>query len=199
MPTGYTADVVSGKATDFDRFALTCARAFGALIMMRDESWDTAIPEQFEPSDYNQKRLEEAKEENLKLQKMSTEEVEQACEESYQKQASEREKYIAVQTLENERLEAMAEHVKRWIPRSANHAEMKKFMLDQWNISKHDWSHYKTPIKKLTASEWLRERLETVQREIGYHAAEHEKEVERTNARNLWVKQLRQSLSEKVV
>lgn len=37
MPTGYTASVQEGKVTEFRDFAMECARAFGALVMMRDE------------------------------------------------------------------------------------------------------------------------------------------------------------------
>jgi len=60
MPTGYTYPVVEGKITEFSDFALSCARAFGALITMRDDPHDTPIPETFEPSDYNAKKLAEA-------------------------------------------------------------------------------------------------------------------------------------------
>lgn len=48
MPTGYTADVQSGKVTDFAEYAMNCARAFGALVLMRDDPSDADIPERFE-------------------------------------------------------------------------------------------------------------------------------------------------------
>jgi hypothetical protein len=195
MPTGYTADVVDGKITDFNRFALQCARAFGALINMRDDPWDAAIPDEFEPSNYNQKKLEESRERLLKLQKMTTEEVEEQCAIAYKNTIADREKYKSRQKLENDRLEAMAEHVRNWTPPSANHSEMKNFMLEQLRISKHDLSYFdKSPIKKLTPKEWLVEQIEEAHKDIGYHSAEYEKEVERTKGRNLWIKQLRASL-----
>lgn len=59
MPTGYTADVADGKITDFVEYALQCARAFGACIMLRDEPISSEIPE-FQPSDYNANALAEA-------------------------------------------------------------------------------------------------------------------------------------------
>ena len=37
MPTGYTLDLYNGKDITFEEFVLKCARAFGALIDMRDE------------------------------------------------------------------------------------------------------------------------------------------------------------------
>ena len=51
MPTGYTAEVQKGIS--FDKYALNCARAFGALVSMRDEPSDKEIPEKLEPSDYH--------------------------------------------------------------------------------------------------------------------------------------------------
>ena len=59
MPTGYTADVADGKITEFTEYALQCARAFGACIMLRDDPVSSEIPE-FEPSDYSAKELAEA-------------------------------------------------------------------------------------------------------------------------------------------
>jgi hypothetical protein len=58
MPTGYTAKLME-EGQSFPEFAMRCARNFGALIMMRDESLDVPIPEQFEPSDYYRKKLSE--------------------------------------------------------------------------------------------------------------------------------------------
>ena len=177
---------------------MQCARAFGALITMRDDSFDAPIPDEFQPSDYNLKRLEESREKLLELQKMSQEEVERQCVDDYSQAVLERKKYKTIQTLENNRLESMAARVRDWVPPSANHSEMKSFMLDQIRISKHDIDSIDrySPIKKLTPKEWYDDQLKNVQKDIGYHAAAHEKEVERTKGRTLWIKQLRESLKE---
>ena len=45
MPTGYTAGILEGET--FEQYALQCAKAFGALVMMRDEPSDAPIPDQF--------------------------------------------------------------------------------------------------------------------------------------------------------
>ena len=58
MPTGYTAYVQDGVITEFADFAMKCARAFGALIDMRDESLDAEIRVQREPNtEYFDKEL----------------------------------------------------------------------------------------------------------------------------------------------
>lgn len=59
MPTGYTADLTLD--TPFERFAMRCARAMGACVMMRDDPMDAPIPDKWEPDDYYRKRLEDAK------------------------------------------------------------------------------------------------------------------------------------------
>jgi len=73
MPTGYTAKLMESGQT-FQDFVMQCARAFGACVMMRDDPMDAPIPERFEPSDYNVKRLAEAKAELVKLQAMTNDE-----------------------------------------------------------------------------------------------------------------------------
>jgi hypothetical protein len=60
MPTGYTAKLYDGDQK-FQDFAMECARAFGALIEMRDEPMNAKIPETFEPSEHHVNGLERAK------------------------------------------------------------------------------------------------------------------------------------------
>lgn len=58
MPTGYTAGVKDGTVTDFKAFVMQCARAFGALIDMRDDPSDVPIPKSFAPSSYGKNILD---------------------------------------------------------------------------------------------------------------------------------------------
>ena len=73
MPTGYTAAIADGVT--FEQFALNCARAFGALIDMRDEPSDAPIPERFEPSNYHEKKIAEINDELVRLKEMSQDEA----------------------------------------------------------------------------------------------------------------------------
>jgi len=58
------------KGQTFPEFALECARAFGALVMMRDAESGAVIPERFEPGDWNSKKLTEAKRKLARLLKL---------------------------------------------------------------------------------------------------------------------------------
>ena len=51
-------------------------------------------------------------------------------------------------------------------------------------------------LKKLSGKEWKVKELESIQHDIEYHSKEHDKEVERVNSRNIWLKQLRESIAD---
>ena len=59
MPTGYTAVIQDNLDISMKDFALVCARAFGACVMMRDEPFDTPIPEEFVPDTYHTDKLKQ--------------------------------------------------------------------------------------------------------------------------------------------
>lgn len=197
MPTGYTADVVNGKIDTFEKFALQCARAFGATIMMRDDPMDAPIPDEFKPGDYNLKRLTETKAELNQLLEMTPVQVEAAMKEEYQAKAAHDQKYLADAIAENDRITVMEAKVEAWEPPTSNHVEMKKFMLKQLRMSRHDinWIENYQKSECLSPREWLQKNIEKAYKAIGYFAGEHEQEIERAKNRTLWVKQLRDSLS----
>jgi len=55
MASGYVHKMLDDKQ-DFRTFAMSCARAFGALITMRDEPADAPIPDEFKPDPYHMER-----------------------------------------------------------------------------------------------------------------------------------------------
>ncbi len=107
MPTGYTADVQSGKITEFKDYAYICARAFGALIHLRDEPLSPHIPDDIEGSEYHKQRAADAETELAALDKLSDCEIrERAAADNEKKQAS-HEAYVAEKAAEKARYEAM--------------------------------------------------------------------------------------------
>lgn len=193
MPTGYTADVCDGKQTEFKDFALTCARAFGALIMMRDDPAGAPIPEGFEPSSWNAQRLAEARDKLAALRTMTPEQAEAAAAESYTEALASHLDYEAKEQATEDRLDAMIAKTEAWVPPTADHVEMKKFMLDQLRISKRGDYRSARP-EKLSGADWLAAEQKSAERDVGYHAAENAKEIERAKSRTEWVKSLRASL-----
>lgn len=92
--------------------------------------------------------------------------------------------------------EAMAEKVKAWEAPTPDHAEYKKFMLDQITESmRFDCStQFVTLPKCKTAAEWLSEAIQKAAKDIAYHTKAHAEEVERAASRTAWVRALRDSL-----
>jgi hypothetical protein len=193
MPTGYTADVMDGKQTEFNDFALTCARAFGACISLRDEPHSTPIPEEFKPSTYSAERLKEARARLDELRAMTPAQAEAAAVTAFDEGTKAAEKYDADRDEEERRLGAMEEKVRAWEPPTAEHVGLKTFMLEQISISKH--GDYRSPRpKKLTGAAWLEAEIKSAMRDVGYHAEEQAKEEERAKGRTAWIAALRTSL-----
>lgn len=194
MPTGYTAEVCNGKISDFPTFAMICARAFGALITMRDDPSDAAIPEAFKPSTYNADRLVEAKERLQSLYNMSNAEADEAALAAYEEARASRDKSDRERVAENARLDSMIAKVQAWIPPTEEHQEMKKFMVEQLTISKTKPYSWPAPVL-MSGSEWRVEQIAKAKHDIEYHEAEQTKENERAAGRTKWVNELRKSLA----
>lgn len=193
MPTGYTAAVVDGSVTEFKDFALSCARAFGALVTMRDEPMDAAIPYEFKPCSYNEERLGEASRRLADLANMTDEEISAASALALLEAMNAHDRYEAQCTLEERRIEAMEVKVAGWKPPTAEHADMKNFMLQQLAVSKRGSFRSQAP-ERLSAKDWHLAETIKAAKDIEYHAGEHAKEIERARSRTQWVAQLRASL-----
>lgn len=196
MPTGYTADLME-KGMEFKPFVLQCARAFGALITMRDDSLDAPIPEKFEPDDYHIKKLAEAIQEQKRLQSMTDDEKVSFGIQAREENIVSHQKSLATAIAENERLIEMTHQVKAWKPPTPDHDELKKFMLEQINISMHDLSYsyqYLKEAEERSPMPYYVAAVSSAARDINYHTKEHQKECERVENRTEWVKQLRMSL-----
>ena len=196
MPTGYTSVIAEGFT--FEKFAMTCARAFGAMILMRDESTDAEIPDEFKPSEHHLVKLHAAQARQSALLGMSHPEMEagvalanQTAQESYKTRRAGKDKLQA-------QYEAMLVRVQAWTPPTADHEGLKKFMVDQITQSLDfdcGVGCIEDEPQPRLASEWLNDEFAKVNRDIAYYTKAHAEEVERTNDRNNWLKALRASLT----
>lgn len=194
MPTGYTAQIADGIS--FRQFALNCARAFGALITMRDEPNDAKIPEKFEPTDYHVNKLKELEVEYAELKEMKDSKAEKRARLEYEKELESHKKYIEDKHELKLKYLAMLDEVKKWTPPTSDHIEYKEFMISQieQSIDFDCSTTYLTKPQLKSGRVWLNGKLEKVLRDIEYHKKEHAEEVERVNGRNNWVNALRNSL-----
>lgn len=193
MPTGYTANI--GDGMTFEEYALGCARAFGALLQMRDEPMDAKIPEEFQPSTYHLESLDRARTRLKAAESMTIAEAEIAAGrehddavESWNRSNSKREELRL-------KYEKMLSRVRAWIPPSPEHREYKRFMESQIEESiRFDCGFSISRPVRLNGPEWAAKEIEKAQKDIDYHTEQHQKEVERVEGANRWVRQLRESL-----
>lgn len=194
MPTGYTAGVQDGSITEFKDFAMQCARTFGALVMMRDDPMDSPIPK-FEPhTSYHDKAEAEARALLIELDAMTVDTLSKRWNAEREESMQRWEESEAKRKEQRARYEAMLVQVYAWNPPTSDHTGLKDFMVKQLEESiEFDARPWPPPVME-SPSNWFTRKKVEAERDIAYHVAERKKEIERTEGRNQWVKQLRDSL-----
>lgn len=202
MPTGYTAPIYEGEENfTFKKFAMRCARNFGALIEMRGEPLDAEIDfdKCFQPSDYYKKALERVEKEYQEFldNPPTAEELGKKYDEKvnndFKKFLEQKESRKALQ----ERYAAMLEQVKAWEPPTEEHNGLKDFMISQLQESMdYDCIVY-SPYTD-DREEYIEYHMspDPLLKEIAYYKERYEKEVELCNNRKQWVIKLMESLKE---
>jgi len=198
MPTGYTADVVDGKVTDFKTFALRCARNFGALVMMRDDALDAPIPEEFKPSDFYEKELVKAKAELARVTSLTWQRCNEEEREERSRLLAAHQKHVDECRAVRDRLLAMRSQVADWQPPTPDHQGLKDFMIQQLDetmrFDAQPGTYYLDKASIRTGEQWRADQIEELNDRIERYTEEVRKENERTAARNKWVADLRRSL-----
>jgi hypothetical protein len=193
---GYTEGIKDGIT--FENFLWACARAFGPLAIMRDEPPNTEIPVEFKPSDFYATRLKEERAKYKKLKSMTSKVAEKEAEKHYKKGLSNELKYKDDALELKEKYLSMLSKVNQWEPPSIDHIELKNFMIEQINQSiQFDCDNLNKsdlPIR-LSGHEWLKMKIEESIRLVAYLSEQKHKEEDRIAKINLWIKQLRNSLS----
>lgn len=199
MATGYTASVQDGTTTSFREFAIKCARAFGANILMRDDSMDAPIRE-YEPNTWNKERLEKAREAFYAAEQMTLEEAAMELASERERVAKRRTEAQATSDSQRQRYEAMLAKVREWKPPTEQHERMKQFMIEQLTESIRfdcqDMSDWHT-VKAETPEEFKAQVIEKAVQDMEYHTEEWKKEQLSTRERNEWNKALFESLPAK--
>ena len=90
----------------------------------------------------------------------------------------------------------MLEKIEEWIPPTSDHIELKNFMKKQIEMSFSDCEmlYSEKDIIKLPLEQYKYEQEKSLLDDLDYYMKEWVKETKRTSDRNLWIKQLRDSL-----
>lgn len=198
MPTGYTAALYEGEPQTFEEYALSCARNFGALILMRDDPMDAPIPEFAPDTKWHDEKIVEARATLARLETMTSDEAGLEAQAEYEKVMAEWRRANDERRARRVRYTTMLEKVRQWKPPTADHQGLRDFMESQLVDSiKFDCSLWEPPMCE-TAAEYMVRLHARAERDIEYHAAEREAEIGRAQSRNEWVRQLRASLDVRV-
>ena len=179
MPTGYTAPVKDGETTDLADYALSCARAFGALVMLRDSDQSLAATKRYiaeetylrpEEDSYHTRSLAQAKARIESLKRMTDDEIMQAAQQAVDERLASNEQYAQEKALTKQRYETMLVKVRAWDPPTEDHERFKEFMESQLTESiDFDCGDFEMPVPALPASAsiWRAQQLADAYEQIG--------------------------------
>lgn len=195
MPTGYTA-VLNERDVTFKEFAMRCARAFGALVLMRDDPMDADIPDEFKPSPFYAESVKRDEDEIARVRAMTDDELEEASGAEYQKAVREQRDSLAKDQVTRSRYESMLTQARAWTPPTPDHQGLKDFMVQQIEESiRFDCGYQPAAPVALTGKEWQSKRLADLERSLSYSRKSEREERERAASRTEWVRALKGALS----
>lgn len=196
-PTGYTAELCEHDIS-FERFVWTCARAFGALITMRDDPLDAPIPDRLEPSGYHAKAMLDAQATIDRVTAMTDAECDEQAQADYQAAATKHLEYNMKIEAISGRLREMRAKVRVWQPPTQDHVGLKELMIEQLdNTIRYDGTpgtYYGDQVVLRTGKEWREAQIKEATKSLVYNGRENQAELERTRERNQWIADLRSSL-----
>lgn len=193
MPTGYTSPVQNNPDYTFEEFVWDCARAFGALVMMRDEPCGAPIPESFPHDNYYERRLVDVTKNLEEALGRSIDEWEAAWKGSTELARENHKKYLAEKATTKARYEAMLARVIAWEPPSAEHVQLRKFMIDQLHESIR-FDCITLEVAELPLNEFIMAQIDGARSDVEYCTKKAAEERERVERRNEWLRLLRESV-----
>ena len=193
MPTGYTEIIERGGT--FEEFVWRCTRAMGVCYPMREDGLDTPVPEEFEPSDYHLKKIGEILEFINTLRLMTSYDAQRAMWDERCEAAQANQRRVAEHTRKTEAYAAVLAKVRDWTPPTPDHLGLKEFMIEQIESSvRFEGEPYQVAVPPIDPDAWLGDKLAAARKDLAYHEKHHAEEVERTEARNRWIAELRKSV-----
>lgn len=202
MPTGYTAYIQDGDITTGKDFLKLCLRNFGIAIDMRNEPLSKPVSTQFESNPYYKKNYEKTVETRNKYRQMTFEEAKKELIDKHKKDMESAKKSLDEFIAEDERYMKVRDEIEKWIPPTSEHENVKKFALNQIDISLNtDMREYcnKELNKDLDISDeavhlYMNEINEFYENSVARAYKDWQEALKRTTDENMWMKQFLDSL-----
>lgn len=193
--TGYVHRLIDGHQT-FPQFVWSCARAFGALVALRDDD-SAPIPDALEVDAYYNRSLAEAKAELAAWDGMTANERYAWAVAHIQKLRDDARRQAVEVSNDVAQVRAMLAQVDAWTPPTPDHEGLRTFMLEQLNRSLSDTDHFERNIELCDATrpeDMVSRRGERLAANVASAEKMLREEVERVTGRNQWLAALRASV-----
>lgn len=204
MPTGYTAYIKDGKITSGKEFLKLCTRAFGIAVDLKDESLDVPTPNHFEPHPYYEKAYKDSLVSREKAYSMTLEEVKEDIISKYNDNKGRVEKILEEYKDEDKKYLKVREEVEKWTPPTPEHENLKKFCLEQidmsLNTSLYKWCEEDINKELDTSDDTIRKYIDILRdnadEKLKRAYKNWQEELRRVEEKNLWMKQFLDSLED---
>ena len=197
MTTGYTQQIIDGTVKTPKEFLHLCLRNFGVCISMRDESFNIQgdyteyIKKYYQDTiGYLNKALENAKKEYARISNLSDDDLYEMYVKKFTDDKNYYQKRTDVTKKQNAKYQSFYDAIKNW-DCSEEFSNIKKFALDQIDISKEDEDYYADELSKkmLTKEEFIsggkneyeENLLKNAISDISYHQKELDTEIKTMN------------------
>ena len=203
MPTGYTAHIEDGEITTGKEFLRLCTRAFGIAIDVKDEPLSTPTPSSFEPSPFYKESYDRALKKLEEVNKMTFDEAKIQMRADYEKRISDYKAYAERETAMNEKYAKVRKEVEEWIPPTEEHEGLKKFALEQIDMSITKQKYIDEYLEKSkeefdgsdeAVKNYINDIVDYYQRDIKRSYKSWQEELERTRSKNEWMTKFLESL-----
>ena len=203
MPTGYTAYIKDGDITTGKEFLKLCTRAFGIAIDLKDEPLSVPTPTHFEPDPYYKKNYEKTAKVRDKMRQLTFEEAKQQIIDKYNEDVTCAKKSLDRYKSEDEKYLKVRNEVASWIPPTSEHEELKRFALNQIDISMNT-DYYKYCEEKLNKEldisddavcKYINDINEFYEKDVERAYQGWQEELKRVADKNKWMEQFLDSLA----
>jgi hypothetical protein len=192
------------EGATFEEFALQTARAFGALVHLRDESKVT-IEKILEPPKrctYHEDALEKSKKELEEFLAMDIAVLQDEWDTEKKQRIESDERGIRKAIELEQKYRAMLAKVRQYVPPTDEHVGHRDFMIDQLESSidfdcKTDY--YERSIEKTKNErfhDWYEAKKESIKRSIDHHTKSIQEDDDRDDSRYEWVCQLAKAVQD---
>lgn len=204
MPTGYTAYIQDGKVATGKEFLKLCTRAFGIAVDLKDKPLSVPTPEYFKPDPYYENKYKESLKSKDKVYHMSFEEAKEDMISKFKNNKESAEKCLKRYKSEDEKYLKVRAEVEKWIPPTPEHENLKKFCLEQIDISLntnlYKWCeediNKKLDISDKAVNDYIEDLKKSEDEKVKRNYNHWQAEIKRTNERNQWMEQFLNSLED---